>query len=125
MSNIPILFADEVTDAVMASYRTSNPAVREWVVIFGATGLVSVLALVLAVVYTKRRRRRKHHHSDHHSSAPAKVLDGAAEDEPSTSSGKRRRRRRSGRQHRPRNPTRAETGGLPPIRPQAPSEPQA
>ena len=42
--------------------------------------------------------------------------DGAAPPE------KRRRRRRSHHRHRPRNPTLAETGGLPPIRPEDPPE---
>jgi hypothetical protein len=36
---------------------------------------------------------------------------------------RRRRRRRRRREHRPRNPTLAETGGLPPIRTEAPPGP--
>jgi len=126
MSAILILLADEVTDAVLASWRTTDPATLERLIIFGAIGLVTLLALLWAVLVRKeRRRRREHHHSHQHSSTPAEVAEAPAEEDVPSPPQKRRRRRRSGRSHRPRNPTLAETGGLPPIRPEGPPEPQA
>jgi hypothetical protein len=38
---------------------------------------------------------------------------------------RRRRRRRRRREHRPRNPTLAETGGLPPVRPEQSPDPES
>ena len=119
MSTLPILLADETTDAVLQSWRMSDPATRERLLIFGALGLVTLLILFWAVFLRKRRRRRQEHH---HSSKPAEVAQAPAEEDVASPSGKRRRRRRSGRSHRPRNPTLAETGGLPPIRLESPPE---
>jgi FtsZ-interacting cell division protein ZipA len=125
MSTIPILLADETTDAVLATWRMSDPALRERLLIFGAIGLVTLLILAWAVFLRRRRRRRhEHHHSHHHSSKPAEVVQASAEEDVAPPAEKRRRRRRSGHRHRPRNPTLAETGGLPPIRQEGPPESQ-
>ena len=126
MNTVPILLADETTDAVLAAWRMSNPAMRERLLIFGAIGLVILLVLTWAVFVRKRRRRRRElHHSHHHSARPAEVAEATAQEHDVAPPEKRRRRRRSGRRHRPRNPTLAETGGLPPIRPEGPPESQA
>ena len=70
------------------------------------------------------RRRHSHHHSHQHSSAPAEAAEAPDEARRRSPPQKRRKRRRSRRRHRPRNPTLAETGGLPPVRPEGPPEPQ-
>ena len=125
MSALPILLADETTDAVLQSWRMSDPAARERLLIFGALGLVTLLILAWAVFLRKRRKRRhEHHHSHHQSSKPAEVAQAPAEEEVAPQAEKRRRRRRSGHRHRPRNPTLAETGGLPPKRLESPPESQ-
>jgi FtsZ-interacting cell division protein ZipA len=122
MNTLPILLADETTDAVLQSWRMSDPAMRERLLIFGALGLVTLLILAWAVFLRKRRKRRhEHHHSHHDSPKPAEVAQAPAEEDVPSPSGKRRRRR-SGHSHRPRNPTLAETGGLPPIRLETPPE---
>ena len=59
MSTRPVLLADEVTDAVLASWRISDPAMRERLLIFGAIGLVTLLLLVWAAFIRKKRRRRR------------------------------------------------------------------
>jgi hypothetical protein len=46
---------------------------------------------------------------------------GAEKGDPAFAMPHRRKLRRRRRDHRPRNPTLAETGGLPPIRPDGPS----
>jgi hypothetical protein len=122
MSTTPLFLADESTDAILASWR-SDPAVIERIMIFGAIGMMTVLLLVWAVfLRKKRRRRRSHHHSHHHSSSPSEVPDSPKDDGPPAPEEQHRRHRRSRRRHRPRNPTLAETGGLPPIRPESASE---
>jgi len=121
MSTIPILLADETTDAVLASWRMSDPAMRERLLIFSAIGLVTLLILAWAV-FLRRRRRRRHEH--HHSSKPAEVAQTPAGEDVPPPPEKHRRRRRSGHRHRPRNPTLAETGGLPPRRLEIPPESQ-
>jgi hypothetical protein len=126
MTTIPILLADEVTAAVATSWRMSDPAVRERILIFGAIGLVTFLILLWAVfIRKKRRRRHDHYHSQHHASGPAEAGETPAREDVPAPREKRRRRRRSGHKHHPRNPTLAETGGLPPIRTEGPPQPQA
>lgn len=82
--------------------------------LLGAVVVLSLLFVVWAVFIRKRKaddldkwRTHKHHHD---SSGDA-----------NQGSGDRRHRRRRRREHRPRNPTLAETGGLPPARIEPPS----
>ena len=125
MSTVPFILADADTQEVLASWRMSDPATRERLIIFGAIGLVTVLVLLWAILLRKkRRRRREHHHAPRHSSRPSEIPEAPDDESAVSTPEKRRRRRRSGRKHRPLNPTLAETGGLPPIRSEGPSEPQ-
>ena len=121
MSSIPIFLADAELQEVLASWRINDAATREHLAIFTAIGLVTVLLLIW-VIFVRKKRRRQHAH--HHSSRSAVALETSRDEDSPSRSGKRRRRRRSGRKHRPRNPTLAETGGLPPPRPDFPAEPQ-
>jgi len=121
------LFAQEAVDVnnLLATMRKSDPATLERVLIFGAIGLVTLLVVLWAVFLRKRRRRRRsHHHGSEHSLQPAETLvapNPAADPSPPA---QRRHRRRSGRKHRRLNPTLAETGGLPPVRPEDSPPPQ-
>ena len=125
MSTIPFFLADAQTQAVLASWRMSDPATRERLIIFGAIGLVTLLVLLWAILLRKkRRRRREHHHAPRHSSRPAEAAETSKDEGDPATPEKRRHRRRSGRRHRPRNPTLAETGGLPPVRSEGPPEVQ-
>ena len=125
MSPIPVFQTAVDTDQLLASYRSLDPSTRERLMIFGAIGLVTLLVVLWALFIRRRRRRRRdHHHTHHHSSAPAEVVEAPKAPDAPDRPYKRRRRRRSGHSHRPRNPTLAETGGLPPIRPEDPTEPQ-
>jgi hypothetical protein len=111
--------------------------------VFLVLGAVLVLSLIL-VVWAKYLRRSKrephrrrhhrhhhHHHSEEQSAAPAHASlesdasqspnsneemteDDAESSQPAPHRHRRQRIRR--RSHRPRNPTLAETGGLPPVR---------
>ena len=122
-----IMFAQDAVDinTLLAAMRKSDPATTERILVFGAIGLVTLLLVLWALFLRRRRRRRReHHHSHHHSSTSAEVVEAPKGQDAPARPYKRRRRRRSGRSHRPRNPTLAETGGLPPIRPEDPPEPQ-
>ena len=72
MTVLPILLADEETEAVFAAWRLANPGTREGIVIFGALGLVTLLSVLWAIFLRKpRQHRRSHHHSNPRSSKPA------------------------------------------------------
>jgi hypothetical protein len=96
-------------------------SMRERFIIFGSIGLVTLLLLLWAILVRKKRRRRhSHHHWHHHTSSQTDAPAAAQNEDAPVPPEKRRRRRHSRHRHRPRNPTLAETGGLPPIRPETP-----
>jgi len=96
---------------------------RELVVVIGAVVLVSGMAIIWALFIRKKPRHHHHSHSHHTSSNPANSATQAEGSQPDTGEGSRRRRRRRRRKEPPRNPTLAETGGLPPLRGDEPHEP--
>jgi hypothetical protein len=119
-----ILLADVMSPDPLAWWKWSNSGFRDSVYILGAIA-VAILPLLFWAAFVRRRRRRRHshHHSHHHhheSSAEAATVP--ANEEAIVRPEKRRRRRHSHHPHRPRNPTLAETGGLPPIRSEEPPE---
>jgi len=125
MSTIPFFLADAETDQILESWRFMDPSSLAGLLVFGAIGLVTLLALVWAVFLRKRgHRRRSHHHSHQHSSTPAEAPEALNDDDTASAPPKRHKWRRSRRRHRSRNPTLAETGGLPPVRPEGPPDPQ-
>ena len=86
------------------------------------TGLVLALILLLWARYHVRNRKRRHlRHERKAAPAPSVPLNqGPADEEPGAEGHHHHhhhhyhRRRRHRRNHRPRNPTLGETGGLPP-----------
>jgi hypothetical protein len=109
----------------MRPLRLLSPTAREGLFIFGAMASTTLLAMAWAMfLRRKRHRRHKHHHEHWHASQETETLMDSNDADTPSEPEKRRRRHRSGRHHRPRNPTLAETGGLPPIRTQDPAEPQ-
>jgi hypothetical protein len=124
MSPIPSFLTAHTLADIMAPSRPIPPIAYEFLLVFGAMTLASLLALIW-VVYLRRRRRHRHsHHHEHRHSSHSTETSVGTNDADAPSKPEKRRRRRSGRQHRPRNPTLAETGGLPPIRPADPPAPQ-
>jgi FtsZ-interacting cell division protein ZipA len=90
----------------------ASPAARtlkEILVLIGAMLLVAIAVMIWAVAFRKKRKRTRLYHRHHRSSTES----AASENSGKRSQGSRRRR--EGRE-RPRNPTLAETGGLPPAR---------
>jgi hypothetical protein len=83
-------------------------------------GAILALSLVVLLWFTLTSKRRQRH-SRHHSGSRQFGVNPDAGDDPDLPVPQRRKRRRRRRDHRPRNPTLAETGGLPPIRRDGPS----
>src|SRR5438128_1179047 len=95
------LLADFVFWDIVHAWTSTGDTRTEALIMFGAVFLVSIIAFAAAIFFNQRRRRRRRHHR--HGTNP----EGKPES---------RRRRRS--EEFPLNPTLAETGGLPPARPE-------
>ena len=113
--------------------KSTRMAFRDVLIILGA---LMVLTLIMVLWAKFWRRSSRHHHRrrpHHHHQREAEPLEEPAAEETANAdaeteapdvdapTGRRhrhrhRRRRIQRREHRPRNPTLAETGGLPPVR---------
>ncbi len=109
-----------------------SASTRDLILVFGAVVLVSTLALLWAVFFRRRRRHRHHHHHSHShpdsvpaASDPAPPAAQPQEADAAPPLHHRHKRRRRRHKERPRNPTLAETGGLPPVRSDDPPGPSA
>ena len=104
---------------VIVTWKKIGPGTREGLMVFGALFLVISLMFAWAFFIRKpARKRKRNYHYPSTSSGRGAENQGDAEHP----SGKRKWKRRR-RDHRPRNPTLAETGGLPPIRPDGDADP--
>jgi len=99
--------------------RSTGLLFKDVLVIIGTGLLLGLLLLLWARHYVKRKKHQHHDRKVVSHSLPA-VSDQDDEDEPHHH-GRRRRKRR--REHRPRNPTLAETGGLPTTKTEPSSNP--
>jgi hypothetical protein len=102
---------------------------RDTLIVLIAASAVGLVLLGVLTLWVKTRRSHRHHR--HHrprqrqaesrpteASSVASEADGTAADADADTGTHRHRRRKRRRDHRPRNPTLAETGGLPPPRPE-------
>jgi len=101
---------------IILSWKKIGPGMREGLVVIGTMLLVILLPFIWAVFWRKRRRRKHRHHSPAGSHASHREGSSVVSDDEAPAG--RRKRRRQRREHRPRNPTLSETGGLPPIKPE-------
>jgi hypothetical protein len=99
--------------------RTTGLVVMDFLVII-ATGLALGLLLLLWARYYVKRKKLHHHHDRKVVSQSLSSPDLDHEEESPHHSRRRRKRRRD---HRPRNPTLAETGGLPTTKTEPSSNP--
>lgn len=106
---------------------TGGLLLRDVLLVLGVILLLTVLLLVWAVRYVRRRKHHRHSttpqilkHSKDSEEAAGDAEGGDTQHETQSHHRRRRHRRRG---HRSRNPTLAETGGLPPVRPGAPENP--
>jgi ABC-type nickel/cobalt efflux system permease component RcnA len=131
MTSVRPLFAQQSIpiEITSAPWHKMDAATKEILITLGAVALVTLLALMWALAFRKRRRRHNRHHSHRHNHAqqrtttPPPVAEDEEENLAEAGTDRHRRRHRRRRDHRPRNPTLAETGGLPPLRTGPPPEP--
>ena len=120
---MPFFAASISTDDVLVQWQGLSDSARNGLIIFGALILVVGLSIVWVVFIRKPKRR--HNKNSRHSSHGRPRHSSEVREADGESSGQRRRKwRRPRREHRPRNPTLAETGGLPPPRTPDPSDSQ-
>jgi type VI protein secretion system component VasK len=120
MKWLPIWLADADPADIMAQARGfSDPAKQEIIIFLLALGGCVFLVLLWAMFVRKPGGRRHRHRQPHHGERQNKGVREERDDqteEDDEEGGIVRRRRRRRREHRPLNPTLAETGGLPPRR---------
>ena len=108
--NILFLYSLFDEDNTLPESGSVSLVMRDRLILFGAIFLVACLASA-GILHRRERKRRRSFH---------RAAAGVAEVKKMIS--KRQRHRRA---HRPRNPTLAETGGLPPARSDTPRGPSA
>lgn len=86
-----------------------SSAMKEWLIVLGAVMVVTLIALGWAILFRRKRRRAARRADRHH--RRHSFAKGVSEIKKLVTDHQTRRRH-----HRPRNPTLAETGGLPPVR---------
>jgi hypothetical protein len=107
------------------NWGSSSSGLIEGALIFGVFCLVTLAIFIWAAFFRKPGRRKSRRHHRHHRELPAVENSPAGQSgnlEAAPRSRHHHHRRRRRREHRPRNPTAAETGGLPPVR-SGPAEP--
>jgi hypothetical protein len=118
MNMTGFLLAD-LSDDLLGGWKMDH-ASRDFFIISGALAVLTLILLAWAAFVRKRKRTQSTGRSRRHSHSPSpSVVETENLDE---SRHPRRKWRRRRREHRPRNPTLAETGGLPPIRPEEPGD---
>jgi len=111
-------FADWFTN----STHNGKEYMRDSFVVLTVLGTI-ILAIAIWANYfrqsPKTRRRREHRHALEKSAETTRQANLQGDEALATAdSGRARRKRKRRREHRPRNPTLAETRGLPPPRPE-------
>lgn len=100
----------EPFDATLPRIKATGSAIKEWGVLLGAILAIAAIVILWVVFSGKSRRHAARREERRQRRRAFRRAAAEAEERSEKSSGRRRRH------HRPRNPTLAETGGLPPIR---------
>lgn len=122
----PVIFANfGYLETTTVDISGADYVLKDILMILGILIVLSFLLFFLTSLLRSRRRSRRHRHRHHHHD-PSLSEDEirVAESVPSGEDSHRRRRkfRKRKRDHRPRNPTLSEAGGLPPRRSPRPSD---
>ncbi len=119
MNRLSLLFAQIEPKELGSYWQQSNVSKAGLGTLIGAISVVTVAILIWAIFIRKPGRERpRSYHYPSPSNAESESRNGG--NGSSGHHGRRRKRRR--RSHRPRNPTLSETGGLPPVREDVPSD---
>jgi type VI protein secretion system component VasK len=123
MSDIEVRISGGMFDRLLTAWAGLSPDRRGMLIMLAVLCLAALCVGTWALFFRKPRRRRHRHGQGHHASAAADRSEAVDEDDADSSGHRhRRKRRRSRGDHLPRNPTLAETGGLPPVRQGDPPE---
>jgi len=98
--------------------KTGGMLVRDILLIVGALLVLSVALIIWAKSATRRSRHRRHGSKSETTSSRSPEAAGGAREH------RHHRRRRLRRDHRGRNPTLDEAGGLPPMRDESSATPR-
>jgi FtsZ-interacting cell division protein ZipA len=111
-------------DVIPGGWHWMGLSLRELLILLGAVSIVTLIVVIWAACFRKkpRHRSRAHHYSPAQERAELET-DSEADSAEGDGGRRYRRKRRRRREHRPRNPTLAETGGLPPVRADRPADP--
>jgi FtsZ-interacting cell division protein ZipA len=113
MSHLLFAILDQDPDNFALQIGRMSPQARERLLVLGAIAVVTLLVLCWAAFFRKRPRRKRGHIRHNRHSFRKSIVEGWAELKRLFAQRERQRKRM---QHRPRNPTRAEVGGLPQAR---------
>jgi hypothetical protein len=117
MSPISLFLAQiEFKDGITAGLQKTGASRNELTTVFAAVGFVTALLILWALFIRKRPDESSRRYRYRSSRDSIEEGANAVGDPPVTSDVRKEKRKRRRRKHRPRNPTLAETGGLPPIR---------
>ena len=105
---LPVLAAISGSET-LSFWNKLGAHARNHVTLFGAIAALVLVLFAWALFIRERRRQEPRYHYPH----PPTPGDSRSDE---GSRPHRRKWRRRRREHRPRNPTLAETGGLPPVR---------
>jgi hypothetical protein len=117
-----IAFLTLQIEDLQPNWRTAGSATYQYLIVLGAVVVVSAMVIAWALYFRKQHHHHPHQHSHGHhhewgKNPDAQRVEVAAEQSHHHHKGRRRR------EHRPRNPTLAETGGLPPVRSRSSDDP--
>lgn len=115
MRNPLLIFAEVTAGGILNNgHSFSDSGTFEFLVVFGALAVATLVATIFVVIYSQRKKSRKHHrrHHSYRSHEARPNSESSEESEGST----RRKWKRQRRPHRPMNPTLSQTRGLPPLR---------
>jgi hypothetical protein len=130
MTSLPLFIAAVVADptesfrpATVSTGRLINPAIWDILIVITVAVLLGSVLFLWAAYWRRARRHHRHRSQPQIITHTTRPPDGETE---GLVRAKRRRKFRHRRQDYPRparNPTLAETGGLPPVRPEEPGAP--
>ena len=114
-----IFLAGLLSDDPIPGFSGVGDAMKEHLILLGALLLVAVVLIAWAYLSRRTRRKSARREERRHRHSIKEAAKGVAEIHKYVKERQGGRRR----EHRPRNPTLAETGGLPPIRSDTQSPP--
>ena len=116
-----MFLAGALDDYPLPGIGPVSPVMRERLLVLGA--IVLVAGIILAWAYFSRQKRRQSVRREERRHRRRSFARNASKSVAEIKNFVKEKQKGRRRQHRPRNPTLAETGGLPPVRKDTPPAP--